>query len=98
MKYSHQYRKLLKDRYTTIRRYAKHKINDIVWENYPNGTHKALITNIIKKPLDDLTERFLVEDTDCLSRKEAYDLFESFYRKPIDFKNEKFTIYFMKRI
>lgn len=98
MKYSHQYRKLSKPKYTTIRRYAKHKINDIVCEYYPNGSHKSVIVNIIKKSLDDLTEKFLIDDTDCISRAVAYDLFESFYRKPIDFKNEKFTIYFMKRI
>lgn len=98
MKYSHDYSKLKKDKYTTIRRYKKGEIGDIQKEEYPSGNHYAIITSIKKMPLDDLPIRFLTEDTDLLYREDIYNLFQSFYPSPIDFEKEKFYIYFLKRV
>ena len=97
MKYSHDYAKLRVHNYTTIRRYSKGKVGDIVQETYPSGTHLAKIVKIERRALDDVYLTELMFDTDCNSRGEAYRLFQSFYKKPIDFKNEKFYIYYLKK-
>ena len=97
MKYSHDYSKLQKEEYTTIRRYSKGKIGDLVLETYPSGQHYARIIKIVKKPLAKLSTNFLISDTDLNNRLEIYSLFQSFYTKPINFTNEKFYIYYLKR-
>jgi len=99
MKYSHKYSKLSVSNYTTIRRYPKGKIGDIVLETYPEGKHYAKIMKIERKALDDIYWTDLLFDTAdiCKTRKEAYELLQSFYKKSIDFKNEKFYIYYLKK-
>ena len=95
MKYSHNYTKLGYHHYTTIRRYSKGKVGDIVLERYPKGQHKARIVDLERKSLDNIPSHIIEFDTDCNSREEAYQLFQSFYKKPIDFKNEKFYLYLL---
>ena len=97
MKYSHNYSKLKVHNYTTIRRYPKGKIGDIILETYPNGKHYAKIVKIERKALDDIYWTDLIFDTDCDTRGDAYRLFQSFYKKPIDFINEKFYIYYLEK-
>ena len=99
MKYTHNYSKLQNEGYTTIRRYNKgYKVGDIITEIYPNGKHQAKIIKIERQTLDRLFICFLEEDTDLLFREDIYKLFQSFYKKPIDFENEKFYIYYLERI
>ena len=98
MKYSHRYLKLFEEKYTTIRRYSKGKVGDRVPETYPNGSHLAIIRKIEKKALDALDELFLYKDTGCTEREDSYKLIQSFYKKPIDFANEKFYIYYLEKL
>lgn len=98
MKYSHNYSKLQKNEYTTIRRYPKGKIGKIVLEKYPSGYHYAEIIGIERKSCIQISTPFLLEDTDCLSRHEALDLIQSFYKKPIHYYKEKLYIYHLKKI
>ena len=98
MKYSHDYSKLNRNNYSTIRRYSKGKVGDIVLEEYPKGTHKAKILSIERSALDDIPIQILIADTDLFVRKEIYTLFQSFYKKHIDYSNEKFYIYFLERV
>ena len=97
MIYSHNYSKLGNKVYTTIRRYSKGKIGDIITEIYPNGTHRARVFDIKRETLDRLSLPFLNEDTDLFFRKNIYRLFQSFYKKPIDFEKEKFYIYYLRK-
>ncbi|MHA1795254.1 MAG: hypothetical protein ACTSUK_04020 [Promethearchaeota archaeon] len=97
MKYTHSYPKLKKEKYTTIRRRKFADVGDIVLERYPDGQHHAIITKIEKKSFNEIPTLLLLEDTNTKSREEAYDLLNSFYRKPID-KNEKLYIYHLKKI
>jgi len=97
MRYSRDYAKLKVSNYTTIRRYSKGKIGDIILETYPSGEHYAKIIRIERRALDEIYLTELMFDTDCDSRKEAYGLIQSFYKKPIDFENEKFYIYYLKK-
>ena len=60
MKYSHKYNKLNQDTYTTIRRYKKANVGDIVTETYPGGSHKALVLHEIKKSLDEIANVLVV--------------------------------------
>lgn len=98
MKYSHNYRKLKKDEYTTIRRYPKGKIGKRVMETYPGGMHASKIIDI-KRIVLAFTDLFILQlDTDLETREEIYALFQSFYRKPIDFENDKFYLYQMRKV
>ena len=98
MKYSKNYAKLNVSNYTTIRRYPKGKIGNIILEKYPSGEHYAKIIKIERKALDDIYLTDLIFDTDCDTRKEAYELIQSFYKKPIDFQNEKLYIYKLRKM
>ena len=98
MKYSEDYFKLQQNEYTTIRRYKKGKVGEIVSETYPSGSHYAKIIKVEKKTLDELDEMFLYHDTGYSEREGSYKIIQSFYRKPIDFKNEKFYIYYLKKV
>ncbi len=98
MKYSHQYSKLDKDEYTTIRRYAKGKVGDIVNETYPNGEHLATITKVERVALNYIPIYILQLDTDLEEREDIYELFQSFYKKPIDFENERFYKYTLEKL
>ncbi len=98
MKYSHNYTKLTKPKYTTIRRYKKAKVGDIISENYPGGSHIARVVLEKRTTLDDVNLKTLLNDCDCDTRKDAYNLFQSFYKKKIDFEKERFYFYLMERI
>ena len=99
MRYTHNYSKLDHIEYTTIRRYVHgFKKGQTVTERYPSGTHEALIIDMKKKTLDSLSIDFLREDTDLNTREEIYELFESFYDKPINFKKDKFVVFYLRRL
>ena len=98
MKYTHDYAKLKLSKYTTIRRYKKVNLHDIVLESFPSGCHKAQVVKIERKTLDEVDILLLLRDTDERSRTKACLLIQSFYKKPIDFKKELFYIYHLKVI
>ena len=98
MKYSHNYSKLDSIYYTTIRRYPKGKVGDVVLETYPKGQHYAEILSIERETLDMTAPQVLYADTDKSNRIDVYNLFQSFYKKTIDFVKERFYIYRMKKV
>ena len=98
MKYSHNYSKLDNTIYTTIRRYHKGNVGNLILETYPAGSHYAKIIKIERKSLDAISLMVLKLDTDLNNRTQIYDLFQSFYQKPIDFANEKFYLYYIKKV
>lgn len=98
MKYTHKYKKLSRDKYTTIRRYSKGKVGDVVLEIYPGGSHKAKIIKIERKTINGLPFHVLYLDTDCITRQGVRELFQSFYGKEIDFDKEKFYLYHLKKV
>lgn len=98
MKYSYRYPKLNLSEYTTIRRYGKGSLNEVVREIYPNGSHLAQIVKIERIALDDIDTLVLLNDTHTRNRENAYSLIQSFYKKPINFKKERFFLYHLKVI
>ena len=98
MKYSKHYSKLDQNKYTTIRRHSKGKVGDVVLETYPDGKHKANIVDIKRQTINEMSFTFLYTDTDCITREEAKNLIQYFYRKPIDFDKEKFYVYFLEKV
>ena len=96
MKYSHDYSKLKNETYTTIRRHPKGKIGTITNENYPSGSHLAIIENIKRMTIDEMSISMIQQDGDVKTREEFLDLLNSFYRKPIK-RNEKLYIYFLRK-
>jgi len=97
MKYSHDYSKLKRAIYTTIRRNPKGKVGDIVVEKYPSGEHRARIMKVERCELINVPIGVLINDTDLVERERIYELFQSFYEKPINFVDEKFYIYTLER-
>lgn len=98
MKYTHNYKKLRKEKYTTIRKYNHgYKIGDVIAEIYPNGKHIAKIVNIKRETINNLPFQLLFLDTDCLTRVDVRRLFQSFYRNPIDFEKQKFYIFYLEK-
>lgn len=98
MHYSKKYSKLFNEEYTTIRRYPHGKVGKITPEDV-NGKllHFAKIMKIVRKPFIQIPTELLLKDTDCSYRKEAFDLLQSFYKKPINPYTEKLYIYHLRR-
>ena len=97
MKYSHDYKKLNKDLYTTIRRYKKAKVGDTVLETYPSGKHLVFVVAESRFTLDELPLGLLQEDTDIEEWEAIFKLFQSFYKKPIDIFKDRFYLYVLSK-
>lgn len=99
MKYSKKYSKLLNNKYTTIRRYSKGKVGKTIVETL-NGTilHFAKIIKIERKTFIQISTELLLNDTGCNTRKQAFDLIQSFYKKPINPYKDKLYIYHLRRL
>ena len=97
MRYSHDYKKLKENRYTTIRRYKKGKVGDKVLEEYPSGRHFSIIYQIKRMTINEMPLNLIQKDGDVKTRHEFINLLNSFYRTPIDFLNEKIYVYFLDR-
>ena len=98
MKYSKKYTKLDKRQYTTIRRHPHGKRWKVVLETYPGGKHFAKIIDIRRRTFIQLSLKLLQGDTDCETKQEAFDLFNSFYKTPINSFSEKLYIYTMQKL
>lgn len=99
MKYTHNYQKLNRDSYTTIRRYNNgYKMGDVITETYPGGEHEARINKIRRETVNNMSFQLLFLDTDYATREGAKRLYQSFYEKEIDFDKEKFFIFYMEKI
>ena len=94
--FSHDYSKLHKKTFSTIRRRDKgFEPGDVVWIRGVNGwMGQARILLKHKKSLRELNTEFLLQDTDCTTRQEAIALLQSFYKKPL-LIDEKLTIYYL---
>jgi len=97
LKYSHNYSKLDKQEYTTIRRYSKAQVGDIVREVYPKGNHFAKVKRVVRTTLREIPTKLLLEDTDKQTREEALLLIQSFYRKQIGIDERLYLYYLDKR-
>lgn len=101
LEYRKFYSKLELEKYTTIRRYLKgRKVGDIEREYVNNKIWNAKIIKIKQKTLAEIPFHMLFNDCKPFaeSRKECYELFQSFYKKPIDFGKEPFFIFYMQKI
>ena len=56
------------------------------------------ITDIRRRTFIQLPLKLLQRDTDCETKQEAFDLFNSFYIKPINQFSEKLYIYTMQKL
>lgn len=83
--------------YTTIRRYKKANEGDIVPETYPDGSHHARVISEIRRSINEMETKFLLNDTDCKTRKEAIELLNSFYQKLIAL-DEKLFVYILQKV
>lgn len=105
MKYTHAYYKLVNQVYTTIRKTKRkkqevgsietEKVNNVFW-------HKAIILHIDMVKLSELPLGILLMD--CIypnskieTRNDCYNLFQSFYKKEIDFENQNFYLFILKK-
>lgn len=85
--------------YTTIRKNNHgYKVGDIIYEMYPNGVHRAEIIDIEQETLNNLSIDFLRKDTDLETRTDVYKLFGSFYGSPLDFRKDKFYIFYLRKM
>ena len=102
MKYSHNYSKFNTDSYTTIRRYKKgRKVGKVEHETLNDKTlHYSKIVKIESKPLNDIEFQLLLDDTApfAKNREEIFELFQSFYKKPINFHKENFFIFYLRKL
>ena len=101
MKYEKFFSKLELEKYTTIRRHLKgRKVGDIEREYVNYKTWYAKIIKIKQETLAEIPFHLLFNDCKPFaeSRKECYELFQSFYTKTIDFEKEPFFIFYMQKI
>lgn len=99
--YKYFYSKLELEKYRTIRRHLKgRRVGDIEREYVNNKIWYAKIIKIKQKTLAEIPFNMLFNDCKPFaeSRKECYELFQSFYKKPIDFEKESFFIFYMQKI
>jgi hypothetical protein len=97
IKFSKNFPKLDKDKFTTIRRYDKYKEGGLLKVRTPKTTFQAVISRKTKKPLGEIDTPFLLEDTNTQTREEALKLINSFYRKPLQ-DQEVVTILYLTKI
>lgn len=107
--YSEFYPKLAEKEHTTIRKHKKWNLKEILQE-FPEGKYlqDIEIIKIERMLLLELKPELLLKDTNRPTIEQALDLFNSlklkvdlrYGNKPrdYDFKNEKFTIYYLKII
>lgn len=96
LKFSKDYSKLEDRVFTTIRRYDRYKVGEIVSVKTPTKQFHVLILHKFKSKAKDLHKEFLCYDTDTDNLIEAINVLNSFYKKPInDF--EKMTILILEK-
>ncbi|MHA1488573.1 MAG: hypothetical protein ACTSRI_02825 [Promethearchaeota archaeon] len=104
MNYSHLYWKLKNNLYTTIRKKCNEKIGSIVSETYNyRPLHEAKIIAIDKIKLSQLPLSVLLMDcyygnSSIRIRQDCYALFQSFYKKPINFSKQFFYLILLEKI
>lgn len=96
IKFSKDYPKLEDRVFTTIRRYDRYKIGELVAIRTPKKQFYATILHKFKAVMGDLHAKFLCYDTDTLNDTEAYDVFNSFYRNPVT-PFDKMTVLILER-
>jgi hypothetical protein len=96
IKFSKNFSKLDKNKFTTIRRYDKYEEGGLLKVKTPKTTFEVIVSKKIKKPLGEIDTPFLLKDTDTKTREEALKLINSFYKKPLQ-DQEVLTILFLKK-
>lgn len=97
VKFSHDYPKLERECFTTIRRRDKGlKLGESYRVKSPSHDFRAVLTNKVKIRLTDIPDRILFFDTNTSSREEAYNLLNSFYKKQLDPQEEVYLFYFYR--
>ena len=98
IKFTHHYTKLELPVFTTIRKKGrKYKPETKVLIKAPKGNFNAVILDVERVKLKDLSTDFLMADTDKKTREDAVKLLNSFYRKPIT-ENEELQVLFIGKI
>lgn len=98
IKFSHPYPKLDDETFTTIRRRNKGlKESEVYQIKSPKHNFSVVCTGIEKTTLADIPDRILLKDTNTKTREAAYKLLQSFYKKPIDFQDEIFYLFYLTR-
>ena len=100
MNYSKHYSKLDEDEYTTIRRYKKGRKVGMIEEEILNYRvlQRVRIERIVRMTFNNMTTELLLKDTDCKTRKDAFELLQAFYIKPIDKARERLFVFYLKKI
>ena len=97
IKFSHNYTKLEKNTFPTIRRYDRYELSQHITVKTPTKEFPAIIIAKTKARLEQLSDNFLIRDTDTKNRAEAIKVLNSFYRKPIA-GDEVLTILIIEKV
>lgn len=97
IKFSHDYSKLEKNTFVTIRRYDRYELSQHITVKTPTRSFPAIIIAKTKARLEQLSDGFLLQDTDTKSRADAIKVLNSFYRKPIT-DDEVLTILIIEKV
>ena len=96
IKFSHDYSKLNYHLFTTIRRYDRYTVGEILTAESPSKTFESRIILKIKMKLSDIPTHFLCFDTDTMNRDEAIETLDSFYNKTIH-SEERLTLLLLEK-
>lgn len=97
IKFTHDYPKLDKDCFTTIRRRDKGlKVGQSYPIKSPSKKFRAVLTNKVQVRLTDIPDNILFFDTNTTSREDAYNLLNSFYKNPLNPQEEVTLFYFYR--
>lgn len=97
IKFSHEYPKLDRDCFTTIRKRDKGlKVGQTYKIKSPTKEFNAVLTNRVKVRLDQIPDKILFFDTNTTTREEAYNLLNSFYKDPL-LPSEKVMLFYFYR-
>lgn len=97
IKFSYDYSKLEENTFTTIRRYDRYDPSEHITVKTPTKTFPAIIIGKTKARLSQLSDSFLLRDTDTKNRADAIKVLNSFYRKPVT-EDEVLTILIIEKV
>ena len=97
IKFSHDYSKLEENTFPTIRRYDRYALSQHITVKTPTREFPAIIIAKTKARLEQLSDSFLLRDTDTKNRADAVKVLNSFYRKPVT-EDEVLTILIIEKV
>jgi len=96
IKFSKDFNKLNAPSFTTIRRGHNWKLGHDYEIITPTKIFKARLQHAMGYSLKDISDEFLMLDTETESREDAEKLLNSFYDKPIGTKEQIYVLLFFK--